>query len=542
MAIQEVFKKSTRGEIVFFEEEPPQEALDYLKHYKLRRFNESDLVKPNQLAKVAAVIFRQRHDKLNKIRSYLEKYAETFLLYDCRVFVDILPVEPGSETPKLREFVLTAVKKAKLPVSRQSKEYEVFLFGSATNEAIFTPMVHILSISRWSEVTEYLHDYPPGAPPSTTLKIEVVNGDNDLSQESKILIKRAFHDCQNVKLVGNKDGKSGVSAYRVYAIRKEDYIGNQRPYEYFVKIGDRKKIAKEYSRYRDRALEHIPFHLGPRLRLDRCELGTQQGIIVSDYVSGAEKLLDCARDGRAAPVIASLFNTTLRNWHEASTAENYPLKEYLKERMPVEIPVHRRSLIAGFGSSKMPAELNKLLETMPCGPVQVGAVHGDLHALNVLVRGGDAIVIDFEKVNMKAPLLLDFASIEAGLFVGGFIDDGRDGQELLQSIESLYVSNALVEHQFKPCDPSDGSAWFFDCVRQVRMQAQQIELVKRQYAFTVAVELAKKACKENFNSKTKVSERKLTEDDVRAIAYVLAEKILHNLSNTLAKNCTGCKI
>ena len=74
---------------------------------------------------------------------------------------------------------------------------------------------------------------------------------------------------------------------------------------------------------------------------------------------------------------------------------------------------------------------------MSCGSVQVGAIHGDLHALNVLVRGGDAIVIDFEKVEMKAPLLLDFASLEAGLFVGGFIGDGRDGQELLQSIESL---------------------------------------------------------------------------------------------------------
>ena len=95
-------------------------------------------------------------------------------------------------------------------------------------------------------------------------------------------------------------------------------------------------------------LNIFPFHLGPGLRLDRCELGAKKGIIVSDYVSGAEKLLDCARDGRAEHVIASLFNTTLRTWHEASTKENYPLKDYLKKRMPDKIPEHRQSLIEGF--------------------------------------------------------------------------------------------------------------------------------------------------------------------------------------------------
>ena len=84
-------------------------------------------------------------------------------------------------------------------------------------------------------------------------------------------------------------------------------VNSAPPYQYFVKIGDRNQISKEYLAYRDIALEHIPFHLGPSLRLDRCALGAQQGIIVSDYVSGSEKLRDCARDGRAVPVIANLF-------------------------------------------------------------------------------------------------------------------------------------------------------------------------------------------------------------------------------------------
>ena len=53
-----------------------------------------------------------------------------------------------------------------------------------------------------------------------------------------------------------------------------------------LKLETEGKFQRNTSAYRDIALERIPFHLGPRLRLDRCALGTQQGIIVSDYVSG----------------------------------------------------------------------------------------------------------------------------------------------------------------------------------------------------------------------------------------------------------------
>ena len=211
--------------------------------------------------------------------------------------------------------------------------------------------------------------------------------------------------------------------------------------------------------------------------------------------------------------------------------------EFLKEKMPSTIPPHRRKLIQELGGSRQPAELKHLLEGMSSRCVQVGVVHGDLHALNVLVRGGDAIVIDFEKVERNAPLLIDFSSIEGGLFVSGFIGDRRDERELLKSIESLYKIEALVEHQFNPCDPSDGSAWFFDCVRQVRMQARQIELDWGQYAAALAMTLAKKACNcANFDDEAQPARQGLTAERVRAVAYVLAERVLVNLSKRDAEN------
>ena len=401
-------------------------------------------------------------------------------------------------------------------------------------------MVHVLDRSdAWQRLAELLGAYPPGLPPHFGLEIEAVtaNGNSiDMPFEQRVMVQRAFWNCSKVRLVANSDGRSGVGTFHAYAHPHADVVGSHRPYEYFVKIGSRVQISREYLAYRESALEHIPYHLGPRLRLDRCALGPHQGIIVSDYVSGAEKLRDCARDGRAVPVIASLFNTTLRNWRDASTKVDRSLQDYLSDRMPCEIPTHRKLRVRELGGTKTPAELSKLWLARASRPVQVGFVHGDLHALNVMVRNGDAIVIDFEKVKGSAPLLLDLASLEGGLFVDGFVGDLRDGQSLMRSIEQLYQVETLLDGRFEQCHPSDGSAWFFDCVSQIRLQARQIELDRGQYALTLATELTKKACKEvDFNKENGSSAGALTGEDVRALAYVIAERILIEISSDPVK-------
>ena len=72
------------------------------------------------------------------------------------------------------------------------------------------------------------------------------------------------------------------------------------------------------------------------------------------------------------------------------------------------------------------------------------------------------------------------------------------------------------------------------------MQARQIELGSGQYALTVAVELAKKACKTlDFQNPTIPSGQVLTENDVRALAYVLAERVLVVLSERKAESSIG---
>ena len=286
MVIHEYFRRGTRRTIGFFDEDPPKEASTPLAGYWIRRINESDLVDARKLADVAAVIFRQRLNSPNKVKRDLEKHAETLLWHDCRVFVEIVPVEPGSKAQALRSLVFRALEEARLPASGLNQTEAASPSTSEGDRHKLTPMVHVFSFpDTWSNVAEYLREFPPGEPPS--LELEMVDGDNNdltivLSPEEVKLIQRAFHDCLKVKLVENSGGLSGVRAYRAYAISKEDYVGSKTPYEYFVKIGAGERISKEYRAYREIALEHIPFHLGPRLRLDRCALGTQQGIIVSD--------------------------------------------------------------------------------------------------------------------------------------------------------------------------------------------------------------------------------------------------------------------
>lgn len=540
MAILEFFGTHPRNSIGFVEADPPEEAvreLRDLRGYELYRFEESHLAEPGKLATTGAVIFRQAVEKPRRVLQELERYAATLLWHDCRVFVQPVSATPGANGPAFRSMVVEALNTLKFPPSGLSED-DTKAFGEwfeGCDAPQLTPCVHVLERpGTWSDVALLLRINPAGVPPRYDLKIDAIDSDGkplQLTPEQDILVRRAFWNCSSIRLVRLNNGLSGVLTFRGFAHLLDGAVGSEWPYLYFVKIGERAKISKEFLAYRLNALENIPYHLGPRLRLDRCALGHDQGIIVSDYVSGAEPLRDCARDGRAVPAIANLFNSTLWAWRNGAKSEQTPLQEYLRERMSLPIPAHRKSLIDAYGASKSPEELMTLFMAVDSRPVLVGVVHGDLHATNVLVRGNDAILIDFEKVGTRAPLLWDMASLEGGLFVDGFVGDRRTGGDLLKSVECLYEA-AAFDGNVVPCHPGDGSAWFFDCVRQIRMQARQVELAPRQYALALAVALARKACnKEDFcKDKTGALTSSLSPEDVRALAYLLSERILVGMS------------
>ena len=514
----------------------PDEAQDVLKKrgYECYLIDEASLKNPGQIGTTDSVVLTQTPNYPYQVRQDLERFAD-LLNHDCRLYVRY-----ARNAADLKNIVLRALNRLELPPSGLvGTDVELFDgdWFKGANAPIFGPFVHILQVSDdWDLLANLIACNPAGQRPDADLDINICNAKYqppNLSDEDTLLLRRAFWDCSSVHLVGIENGLSGVAAFDVFAHLRENVVGGDWPYRFFVKLGDRIKVAREFEKYGTTALENVPYHLGPRLRLDRCVLGRSRGLIVSDYVAGAEALRDCTRDGRGIPAIGNLFNQTLLAWRRAATEEDRPLQEYLDYLLPKVMPKHLESLTKAYGATKTIEELKALFQARPSRPVLTGVVHGDLHATNVLVRMNDAVIIDLEKIKAGMPLLLDAASLEGGLFVDGFIHAQRSAEEVLLSIQPLYTA-AGFDHDDHHCQPNDGSAWFLDSVRQIRMQARQMERQPRQYAWTLAAVLLKKSCfRRNFqedDDTEALNAKLLTHEDVRAMAYVLAERILVDLS------------
>jgi len=539
MAIVEFSTGRERNVVGCVGEPPPIEALKAFDDlgYRITQFGAPELIDPGILAATDSVIFSQNAQKPTRIFGELSRYAKTLLANDCRIYVRVAQPEVNSD--RMRAIAVNAIHTLELPPSGLSDEERASL-GKRVGEhklPAFAPFVHLCGRPNdWLEIARTIRDNPAGKAPNLLMHVDAIDSKGKavkLTEEQQLLIRRAFWNCASVHLVGMGDGLSGVPAFRAYAELAQGLLGKW-PYLYFVKVGSREKIAAEYWRYQANALEYIPYHLGPRLRQDRCGLAASEGIIVGDYVSGAEKLRDCAKDGRAAPAIGNLFNSTLLAWRHVATPQQRSIPEYLEHLFPVAIPPHREHLIREFGATLSVSEMKALF--MACGvkPVLAGPIHGDLHATNVLVRSSDAIVIDFEKVGFDMPLVYDAASLEGGLLVDGFIGDHRTAMSLLASIECLY-EKAAFDTEVVLCHPKDKSAWYFDCVRQIRIHARHMERGSGQYATALALALVKKGCNsEDFRDPSGTSthtNQQMTREHLRAAAYVLAERILKAISN-----------
>lgn len=541
----------SRSRIGLIDEDPTDEIVDALRGYEVYRCGRASVAEAGRLATTAAAIFRQSAERPRRIAEQLKQLAPPLLQNGCLVFVQPLPVAPGTGAQHFRRFFTQAIDTEQLPVSGLTED-EFGTLGDWFELANrpMTPLVHVLERSDdWQSVLTYLQLHSPGEAPVPGPEVAVKDArglERKLGTEEMLLVQRAFWDSATVHLEQLRNGLSGVDAYRAYVHQKSNVVGTSWPYRYFVKIGPRKKVASEYLAYRDIALEHLPYHLGPRLRLERCALGHRSGIIVSDYVNGAEPLRDCARDGRAAAVIANLFNVTFRAWHNGARPEDTALEDYLRDRLPEFVPDFRKPLIDEYGAKASLSELHEILLAGKSHPVNVGVIHGDLHATNILVRGGDAILIDFEKVEAQGPVLRDLACLEGGLFVDGFVGDRRSPTAIINSLECLYAPDLLLAGRVTPCHPIDGSAWFFDCAMQIRMQARQIEQTDGQYALVLASELLRKACNgHDFDAAIRGADgarasdsqksQRIRMEQTRAMAYLLAERILTGLSRVLPR-------
>lgn len=461
----------------------------------------AQLENDNYVSTLRAVVFMQDKAAPETIRKALLRYAPRALDFGCNVvvrpaaghFVGLLGM---MEKTALKDLIATPQGDRPSPSIRIDDEG-----------------------TQWSRIAEYVDQRGAGRPPDMGLRLEIEHKPDgteiQLTQTQQILVKRAFWDCERLYLRPLEEGLSGAMVLLAFPALKQTYYTSRWPTPYCVKIAPRAEALTEYKTHRERVDPYIPFHLGPQVIAERCFLGANQGIVVTDFVEESESFVDCARAGRASAAIAGLFNRTLHGWYRDAKEVLAPLRGYL----PVAgvIPKERMRRARELGAKRSQKALQGLLRRRKQKLLLVGPIHGDLNAGNILIRGGDAVVIDFSKHQKEGALLFDAASLEASLLVKGFAKDDRDTAVWLDSIIAAYDRDALLSTP-PYIDPDSHSCWFFESIRQIRRYARQMERGKQQYGVMLSAALLKLAAKD-----LQLPER---EEGSRAAAYVLAERVL----------------
>lgn len=534
MPIQEFsFTGVTRARIAFYPRLPQPVHLERFRERKFKCISCSrERLQDAEFVQVLdAVIFSQCPENPQALHSVLRASTPALLNNDVRVYVRV----DSQQGKHARNLVVDTLLTLNVPVANLLPEERARMpkdFGERDGP-LFAPCVYVAdSDADWITIAHLVCDHPAGNPPNLGLTPE---GSDSGSlgpgghEERLLLLQRAFYDCSALHLEAMQEGLSGAPVFKAYATLKGESTGKW-PYLHFVKVGPRKKIIDEYNRYISCTLDYVPFHLRPRLRLNRCHLGASQGILVSDFVEGAEPIRDCAPAGHTRQVIANLFDETLGAWRKQARLERIrTLEEFLSDKWldepgaEIHLPPARAEIVARLGGDVVVGPSHRIFNAGRSSPVLCGPAHGDLHATNVLVRGEDAVIIDFKRIVDDYPLLYDLASLEGGLIVDGFRRDARctqDPSALLSSIASLYFLDVLMGRVI-PCHAADRSAWFYDNVGEIRTRAGQAERTAGQYALVLALCLMRKGSNPaSFSNEGEF---------LRAISFILGQRILKQI-------------
>ena len=550
MAIREFSPEEVpRAKIAFVGDMPSGPSLDRFRdrNFKCEATTLDKLCRAQYAAQLDAVIWTQdRHKPYSMIRE-LRTVVPHLLDHDIRVYVRLAKDERLGGTP--RKLVVNALLAGSIPTANLLP-YEWQSIANERRErenGYLLPCVYIFDVaSTWVDIATVVCDRPAGPSPKFRLNFD----DSALLKrfgpfghtERVMLLRRAFWDCSELQLELLEGGMSGASVFKAYASLGAGLVQQGRgayPHLFFVKIGPRKKIVDEFDKYFWHMAEYVPFHLEPRLRRERCNLGSTQGALVGDFVDGAESLVTSARGGRCVHAVANLFDKTLAGWRKQAVPDTLRLLDsYLEDKWRVEgstraiaLPISRAKLVRHLGGNTRVGPLKKIFEDRAKSAPFVAPAHGDMHATNVLVRHGDAILIDFEKLVASYPLTYDPASLEGGLLVEGFVRNLRKGEirlrELVRLLNPLYEEPALSGRQMAICRRGEVVEWYYDAVNQIRALSWSAENEPGQYALTLALCLIRKGC--NPDEALEADGHNMS----RAMAFFFGQKILLAASSTI---------
>jgi hypothetical protein len=367
------------------------------------------------------------------------------------------------------------------------------------------------------------HGCGPAA--SASLDIELVQNLPPLKSEDKVLLRRAFHDCSKIVLDEMTGGLSDARVCAAHMTMNNSNAGRW-PQPDFVKIDILKKIEREHGKYREYAERYIPF--GQRPNIHTMVKGHSRALLRGSFVKGSESLWALVQRDIAMPVINHLFDETLKGWHDQAYGQS-PRSGSIAaamEKAKIIDPGRIASKyldddIAG-GKATPPGDLwSKLISLTrefreaPC--------HGDLHAENVRVQDGRAILIDMASVEV-APITTDIAALETWLAFTA--PDGTDmavweDPEWRKQVDYLYQPETFVSAP-EPPEPTHPLRWMINAVRQLRQRGLAAQSEAGGYQIAVAVQLLRRC--QWADGKTHDIYRRMH-------GYRIAERLTNNLVN-----------
>ncbi|HMV09291.1 MAG TPA: phosphotransferase [Cyclobacteriaceae bacterium] len=268
-------------------------------------------------------------------------------------------------------------------------------------------------------LAESIARYSPGPPDSDV----ILEGECQmLNEEQLLLLRRSFYDCANIYVERIAGGKDSSHLLKVHAWQRNSMVKSSL-LPFFVKISTPQKTKDELANYRVYTDLYISFQYRPNCRIERCVLTSHYGSLVGNFVEDALPLTQSLANTHYTGIIYSLFEKTLKGFRRRpfspdNRLRSGNLRDFVKERIWSEKLVERVDVVdrakqLGLTTS-VPDLCGSLLECT-AESCFTSPVHGDLHSGNIMVRGNDAIVIDFSAIKPAGPMTADPATLEVSL-------------------------------------------------------------------------------------------------------------------------------
>lgn len=391
-------------------------------------------------------------------------------------------------------------------------------------------IVPVMELEKAAEEIARLRVGPPAGDPLIEPAVIV------LSPEHRLLLRRAFGDCREVFLEPITGGKASLFVFRAHVSLKESRVG-LRPLPFFLKIAGAEEIEKEKGKYREYAEHYIPFNLRPNLDKGRCIRTQTCASLIGNFVDDALPLRVCLRSGYSGIVFA-LFETSLKGFRlQPFAAGEKPNEDFLagfvKQRIWIK-ELEKNADVLNRAKSLGLASTVASLEQAICkaaGGVScfVAPYHGDLHAGNVMVRGGDAILIDFSSAE-RGPLTADPAALEVSLMFGtDELDVPTSLSDWRGFIDEMYgVTILALRHPGLFGSKPNRYAWLRRSLRELRHVLLACEASSVEARVVLATYLMRYA---------RLDVEELPNDELRelarwrhAYALVIAERLVNGLT------------